>query len=71
MAAPLAMSELVRRVSRRGLELAERGAHAAPGDFVLGHVAEKNKARSIQGLRNLDRVDDVVKWCAQVHDGDV
>jgi hypothetical protein len=64
MAAPLAMSELVRRISMRVVELAEHGAHAALGDFVLDHLAEKNKARSLQGLRNLDGVDDVVEWCA-------
>jgi hypothetical protein len=46
MAAPLAMSELVGRISMCVIELAEHGAHAAPGDFVLGHLAEKNKARS-------------------------
>jgi hypothetical protein len=27
--------------------------------------------RPLQGLRNLDGVDDVVEWCAQVHHGDV
>jgi hypothetical protein len=71
MAVPLAMSELVRRISMCIVELAKRGAHAALGDFVLGHLAEKNKVRSLQGLRSLDGVDDVVEWCAQVHDGDV
>jgi hypothetical protein len=64
MAAPLAMSKLVRRVSMRVIELAEHGAHTTPGDFVLGHLAEKNKARPLQGLCNLDGVDDVVEWCA-------
>jgi hypothetical protein len=64
MAAPLAMSELVQRISMRVVELAERGAHAAPGDFVLSHLAEKNEARPFQGLRNLDGVDDMVEWCA-------
>jgi hypothetical protein len=47
MAVPLAMSKLVRRVSMRVIELVERGAHAAPGDFVLSHLAEKNKARPL------------------------
>jgi hypothetical protein len=65
------MSELVRCISMCVVELAERGADAAPGDFVLGHLAEKNKARLLQGLRNLDGVDDVVEWCMQVHDGNV
>jgi hypothetical protein len=71
MAAPLAMSKLIRRISMRIIELAERGAHAAPSDFVLGYLAEKNKAHPLQGLCNLDRVDDVVEWCMQVHNGDV
>jgi hypothetical protein len=53
----------------RIIELVERGAHVAPGNFVLGHLAEKNKARPFQSLRNLDGVDDVVEWCAQIHDG--
>jgi hypothetical protein len=71
MAAPLAMSKLIRRVSMRVVELAERGARATPVDLILGHLAEENKARLLQGLRNLDGVDDVVEWCAQIHDGDV
>jgi hypothetical protein len=71
MAAPLAMSKLIRRISMCVIELAEHGAHAALGDFVLSHLAEKNEARLFQSLRNLDVVDDVVDWCAQVHDGDV
>jgi hypothetical protein len=71
MAAPLAMIKLVRRVSMHVIELVERGAHAAPGDFVFGHLAKKNKACPLQGLCNLDGVDDVIEWCAQVHDGDV
>jgi hypothetical protein len=71
MAAPLAMSKLDRRVLMRVVELVERGAHAAPGVFILGHLAEKNEARPFQGLCDLDGVDDVVEWCVQVHDGDV
>jgi hypothetical protein len=55
----------------RIVEFAERGAHAAPGVFILGHLAEENEAHPFQGLRDLDGVDDVVEWCAQVHDGDV
>jgi hypothetical protein len=53
------------------IELAERGAHAASGVFILGHLAEENEACPFPGLHDLDGVDDVVKWCAQVHDGDV
>jgi hypothetical protein len=45
------------------VELIERGAHAASGVFILSHLAEENVARPFQGLCNLDRVDDVVKWC--------
>jgi hypothetical protein len=63
MATPLTMSKLNRRVSMCVVELAERGARAALGIFILGHLAEKNKARPLQGLGDLDGVDDVVEWC--------
>jgi hypothetical protein len=55
----------------RVVELTERGVHAASGIFILGRLAEENEARPFQGLCDLDGVDDVVEWCAQVHDGDV
>jgi hypothetical protein len=55
----------------RIIELAERGAHAAPGIFILGCLAEEDETRPFQGLRDLDGVDDVVEWCVQIHDGDV
>jgi hypothetical protein len=55
----------------RVVELVERGAHSASGVFILSHLAEENEAHPFQGLCNLDGVDDVVKWCTQVHDGDV
>jgi hypothetical protein len=55
----------------RVVELTERGAHAALGIFILGHLAEEDKTRPFQGLRDLDGVDDMVKWCAQVHDSDI
>jgi hypothetical protein len=71
MAAPLAMSKLTRRVSMRVIELTERGARATPVNLVLSHLAEENEARPLQGLHNLDGVNDVVEWCAQIHDGDV
>jgi hypothetical protein len=29
----------------RIVELVERGAHATPGLFILGHLAEENEAR--------------------------
>jgi hypothetical protein len=48
----------------RVIELAERGARATPNDLILSHLAEKNEARPLQGLRNLDGVDAVVEWCA-------
>jgi hypothetical protein len=63
MATPLAMSKLVGRVSMCVVELAEHSAHAALGVFILGHLAEENKARPLQGLCDLDGVDDVVEWC--------
>jgi hypothetical protein len=65
------MSKLNRRVSMCVVELAERGAHAALGVFILGHLAEENKVCPFQGLCNLNGVDDMVEWCMQVHDGDV
>jgi hypothetical protein len=48
MAAPLAVSKLVRRVSMCVVELAERGAHAVSGVFILGHLAEEDEARPLQ-----------------------
>jgi hypothetical protein len=65
------MSKLDRCVSMHVVELAECGARMAPVDLILSHLAEEYEAHPLQGLRNLDRVDDVVKWCAQVHHGDV
>jgi hypothetical protein len=55
----------------RVVELTERGAHAALGIFILGHLAEEDKAHLFQGHRDLYGVDDVVEWCVQVHNGDV
>jgi hypothetical protein len=71
MAAPLAMNKLIWHVSMRVVELTEHGARAMPVDLILSHIAEENEARPLQGLRNLDGVDDMVEWCAQIHDGDV
>jgi hypothetical protein len=71
MAVPLAMSKLIWRVSMRVVELTECGARAMPVDLILSHLAEENEARPLQGLRNLDGVNDVVEWCARIHDGDV
>jgi hypothetical protein len=71
MAAPLVMSKLDRCVYMCVVELVERSARAAPGVFILGHLAEENKVSPFQGLCYLDGVNDVVEWCAQVHNGDV
>jgi phage head maturation protease len=71
MAAPWVMSKLNRRASLRVVELAEHGARSTLGVLVLGHLAEENEARPLQGFCNMDGVDDVVEWCAQVHHGDV
>jgi hypothetical protein len=65
------MSFFGQRSTLRIVELTERGSHAAPSVFILDHLAEEDDARPLQGLCNLDGVDDVVEWCAQVHDGDV
>jgi hypothetical protein len=65
------MSKLDRCISMHAVELAERGAHTTPVDLILSQLAEEYEARPLQGLRNLDGVDDVVEWCAQVHHGDV
>jgi hypothetical protein len=45
MAALLAADKLVRRISMHVVELAERGAHAAPGSLLLGRPAEENETR--------------------------
>jgi hypothetical protein len=71
MATLLAVDKLVRRISMRVVELAERGAHAAPGSLLLGRPAEENEAHQLQGLHNPGGVDDAIERCTQVHDGDV
>jgi hypothetical protein len=65
------MNKPGQRDTLRVVELMERGAHAAPGVFILGHLAEEYEACPFQGFRDLDGVDDVVEQCTQVHDGDV
>jgi hypothetical protein len=65
------MSKLDRCVSMHVVELAECGARVTPVDLILSHLAKEYEARPLQGLRNLDGVDDVVEWCTQVHHGDV
>jgi hypothetical protein len=66
-AAPRVMSNLGRCISMRVVELTERGARTAPVDFILSHLAEEDEAHPLQGLGDPGRVDDAVKWCAQVH----
>jgi hypothetical protein len=58
------MSKLNRRASLRIVELAEHGARSALGVLVLGHLAEENEARLLQGLGDPGGVDDAVEWCA-------
>jgi hypothetical protein len=71
MATPRVMSKLHRHASLRVVELAELGAHSVLGVLVLGHLAEENEARPLQGLGDPGGVHDAVEWCAQVHHGDV
>jgi hypothetical protein len=71
MAAPQAMSFSRWCNALCIIELTERGAHAEPSVYILGHLAEEDESRPLQGLCDLDGVDDVVEWCAQVHDDDV
>jgi hypothetical protein len=53
------------------IELAERGARAAPVGLVLSHLAKENEARPLQGLGDLGGIDDAVEGSAQVHHGDI
>jgi hypothetical protein len=71
MAMPRVMSMLNRCASLRVVELAEHGARSVLGVLVLGHLAEENEVRPLQGLGDPGGVDDVVEWCTQVHHGDV
>jgi hypothetical protein len=71
MATPLAMSKIVRHVSMHVVELAERGARAMLDDSSSATLLRRTRRVRLQGLRNLDGVDDVVEWYAQDHDGAV
>jgi hypothetical protein len=53
------------------IELAKHGARAAPVGLVLGHLAEEDETRLLQGLSDLGGVDDTAEGSAQVHHGDV
>jgi hypothetical protein len=48
----------------RVVELAERGAHAAPVGLILSHLAEEGETRPLQGLGEPDRIDDAVEGSA-------
>jgi hypothetical protein len=63
------MGWLGRHNSMRVIELVECGAHAASGVFILGHLAKEDEVRPLEGLGDLDRVDDMIERCMQVHDG--
>jgi hypothetical protein len=47
MGALLAADKLVRRISMRVVELAERGAHMTPGSLFPGRPAEENEAHPL------------------------
>jgi hypothetical protein len=64
LTAPQSMGWLGRRNSMRVVELAEHDAYAASGVFMLGHLAEEDEARPLQGLGDLDRVNDMIERCA-------
>jgi hypothetical protein len=53
------------------VELAERGARVAPVGLVLGHLAEEDETRPLQGLGDPGWVDDAAEGSAQVHHEDV
>jgi hypothetical protein len=53
------------------VELAERGARAAPVGLVLSHLAEEDETRPLQGLDDPGGVDDAAEGSAQVHHRDV
>jgi hypothetical protein len=50
MATPRVMSEFNRRASMRVVELVEHGARLTLGVLILGHLAEENEARPLQGF---------------------
>jgi hypothetical protein len=70
-AATRVMGELGRCVSMHAVELAERGARAAPVGLVLSRLAEEGEMCPLQGLGNPSGIDDAVEGSAQVHHGDV
>jgi hypothetical protein len=71
MAALQVMSFSGWRGALHGVKLTERGADAVPGVFIIGHLVKEGDAHPLQGLCGLDGVNGMVKWCVQVHDGNV
>jgi hypothetical protein len=53
------------------VELAERGARAAPVSLVLSHLTEEDETRPLQGLGDPGGIDDAAEGSTQVHHGDV
>jgi hypothetical protein len=47
MVVPQFMSLSGQRSALCGIELTERGAHAAPGVFIIDHLAEEGDARPL------------------------
>jgi hypothetical protein len=70
-AAARVMDKLGRCISVHAVELAKRGARTASVGLVLGHLAEENKTRPLQGLGEPSGIDDTVEGIAQVHHGDI
>jgi hypothetical protein len=53
------------------VELAERGARAAPFGLILSHLAEEDEMSPLPGLGDPGGIDDAAEGSAQVHHGDV
>jgi hypothetical protein len=65
------MSKLGRCICMHIVELAERGARAAPVGLVLSHLAEEDETRLLQGLSDPGGVDDAAEGSVQVHHRDI
>jgi hypothetical protein len=53
------------------IELAECGARVALVGLVLGHLAEEDETRPLQGLGDPGGANDAAEGSMQVHHGDV
>jgi hypothetical protein len=60
---PQAMSFSGQRSTLRIVELTERGTYAVPSVYVLGDLAEEDDVCLLQGLCDLDGVNDAAEWC--------